>query len=273
MFDTPNEEIVMASNSSRDTAHRDLNRDPISGTPGSHPVGVGIGSAGGAAAGAAAGALLGPIGMLVGGAVGAVAGAAAGKGVAERVDPTGEEAYWREEWGSRQYAKRGFDYDNDYSPAYTYGAGARDLHRERVWDDSLEADLRAGWSKARGTSRLEWDDARAPVRDAWDRSDRTHRTYDASDRYYEGQFSSADYRQPGMAFEQDYRPAYRYGTYARAQYPGRTWDEGLEKDMEMDWTRIRGDSRLKWSEAKSAVRHAWRDMEQAIPRERDRHER
>ncbi|RXQ98915.1 hypothetical protein EPA99_18250 [Pseudoxanthomonas composti] len=255
----------MASNTPRDDAQRDLNRDPISGAPGSHPIGVGVGGAGGAAAGAAAGALLGPIGMLVGGAIGAVAGAAAGKGVAERVDPTGEEAYWRQAWADREYTKQGYDYDGDYSPAYTYGASARDAHRERVWDDSLEADLRQGWIDARGNSRLEWDDARAPVRDAWDRSDRTHRAYDASDRYYEGEFSSADYRQPGMAFEQDYRPAYRYGTYARAQYPGRTWDDALERDMETDWTRIRGDSRLEWSDAKSAVRHAWNDMERAVP--------
>ena len=50
------------------------NRDPISGAPGSHPVGVGVGGAGGALAGAAVGSLLGPIGTLLGGAVGTVAG-------------------------------------------------------------------------------------------------------------------------------------------------------------------------------------------------------
>ncbi|MET0288810.1 MAG: hypothetical protein ABW178_04220 [Pseudoxanthomonas sp.] len=259
----------MASNTHRENAQRDLNRDPISGTPGAHPVGVGVGGAGGAVAGAAAGALLGPIGVLIGGAFGAVAGAAAGKGVAERVDPTGEEAYWREEWANRQYAKRDFDYDEDYSPAYAYGTSARDLHRERDWDDSLDADLRQGWIKARGNSRLEWDDARAPVRDAWDRSDRTYRTYDTSDRYFEGQYSSADYRQPGMPFE-DYRPAYRYGTYARSQYPSRTWDESLEKDLEADWSRARGDSRMNWREAKSAVRHAWQDIAHAAANSKQR---
>ena len=50
---------------------KDLNRDPITGAPGSHPVGTGLGAAGGGAAGAA-------IGTAVGGPVGAVVGAAAG---------------------------------------------------------------------------------------------------------------------------------------------------------------------------------------------------
>ena len=63
------------------------NRDPLSGEVGSHPVGVGIG--------AAAGVVAGPLGMAVGALVGAVAGGLAGKGVAEAIDPTAEDAYWR----------------------------------------------------------------------------------------------------------------------------------------------------------------------------------
>jgi uncharacterized protein (TIGR02271 family) len=67
------------------------NRDPITGTPGAHPVGTGVGAvAGGVAAGAAVGTVAGPIGTAVGAAVGAVAGGLAGKGVAEEVDPTVE---------------------------------------------------------------------------------------------------------------------------------------------------------------------------------------
>lgn len=75
----------------------DANRDPITGEPGSHPVGTGVGAAvggaGGAAAGAAAGAALGtagagPIGTAVGAVAGAIAGAAAGHGTAEGLNPT-----------------------------------------------------------------------------------------------------------------------------------------------------------------------------------------
>jgi phage tail tape-measure protein len=68
------------------------NRDPITGAPGAHPVGVGLGAAvGGIAAGAAAGTLAaGPIGTVVGAAAGAIAGGLSGKAVAEHFDPTKE---------------------------------------------------------------------------------------------------------------------------------------------------------------------------------------
>ncbi|MES2571719.1 MAG: hypothetical protein V4710_16905, partial [Verrucomicrobiota bacterium] len=49
---------------------RDLNRDPITGEPGSHPVATGAGAAGGGAAGAAIGtAVAGPVGTVHGGGV------------------------------------------------------------------------------------------------------------------------------------------------------------------------------------------------------------
>src|SRR5262245_15978955 len=57
------------------------NRDPITGTPGAHPVGAGIGAIGGAAAGAAIGTAAGPLGTVVGAAIGGVAGGLVGKGV------------------------------------------------------------------------------------------------------------------------------------------------------------------------------------------------
>ena len=67
----------------------DLNPDLITGEPGSHPIGTGVGAAGGAAAGAAIGtAVGGPVGTVVGGIIGAVTGGLAGKDVAENLDPT-----------------------------------------------------------------------------------------------------------------------------------------------------------------------------------------
>ena len=84
------------------------NRDPITGAPGSHPVGTGVGAvAGGVAAGAAAGAVAGPVGAVVGAAVGAVVGGLAGKAVAENIDPTVEDAYWRDSYTERPYVPAG----------------------------------------------------------------------------------------------------------------------------------------------------------------------
>src|SRR5438045_3041599 len=76
----------------------DANRDPITGAPGAHPVGTGVGATGGALAGAAAGAVAGPIGAAVGLVAGAVVGGLAGKGVAEKIDPTVEDAYWKDNY-------------------------------------------------------------------------------------------------------------------------------------------------------------------------------
>jgi phage tail tape-measure protein len=66
------------------------NLDPITGTPGAHPVGVGLGAAvGGIAAGAAAGTVVaGPLGTVVGATVVAIVGGLGGKAVAEHFDPT-----------------------------------------------------------------------------------------------------------------------------------------------------------------------------------------
>ena len=77
------------------------NRDPLTGAPGAHPVGTGAGAvAGGMAAGAAVGTVAGPVGTAVGAAVGAIVGGLAGKGIAEQIDPTVEDAYWRDNYRS-----------------------------------------------------------------------------------------------------------------------------------------------------------------------------
>src|SRR3954470_6269521 len=90
----------------------DANRDPISGAPGAHPVGVGVGAAaGGAGTGAAVGTVAGPVGTAVGAAVGAVVGGLMGKGVAEGINPTVEDAYWRETYTTRSYYEQGRTYD------------------------------------------------------------------------------------------------------------------------------------------------------------------
>ncbi|MET7143006.1 hypothetical protein M3S04_15330 [Xanthomonas sp. PPL139] len=235
---------------------RDLNRDPISGTPGSHPVGVGIGgTAGGVAAGALAGTVFGPLGTLIGAAVGVVAGAAAGKGVAERIDPTGEDAYWREEYRNRDYAKADYDYDRDYAAAYGLGLQAREQYPSRTWDEH-ERELSHDWGTRRGDSRLEWDEARLAARDSWERADATYRTYEDSDRYYAERFDTADYRGTDSSYD-DYRPAYRYGVQARSRYRDRVWDDRLESDLESGWERVKDRSRLSWAQAKAAVREAF----------------
>jgi uncharacterized protein YcfJ len=146
------------------------NRDPISGTPGSHPVGTGVGAAAGGAAGAAAGtAVGGPAGTLVGGAIGAIAGGLAGKGVAEMVDPTVEDTYWRENYRHEPYYTADRDYDY-YAPAYRAGYEGRVKYDGRTFDD-VEEDLAADYARYQGND-LTWDEVRPATRAAWERVDR-----------------------------------------------------------------------------------------------------
>jgi len=165
--------------------NRDTNPDPITGEPGSHPVGTGIGAAGGGAAGAAAGtAIGGPIGAAVGAVIGAVAGGLAGKGVGEAIDPTAEDAYWRENHPSQAFARdRSYD---DYAPAYRAGYEGYSKHyREGVRYEDVEPELRRDYETniIGGTStiapsatesigsraRLGWEEAKDATKAAWNR--------------------------------------------------------------------------------------------------------
>jgi uncharacterized protein (TIGR02271 family) len=162
------------------TKKPDTNPDPITGEPGSHPLGVGLGTAVGgaaggaavgaassAAAGAALGAVAGPVGAAVGVVAGGILGAVAGKRVAEAIDPTEEDAFWREHYALRPYAQKRVGYDT-YRPAYQYGWESRRRYEGRRFEEA-EGELRRGWEKTK--SKLAWERARPAVRDAWDRVD------------------------------------------------------------------------------------------------------
>ena len=150
------------------------NADPITKAPGSHPVGTGVGAAvGGAAAGAAAGTVAGPVGTVAGAAVGAVVGGLAGKGVAEKIDPTVEDAYWRANHNRQKFA-RDSRYD-EYAPAYRTGyEGYRDLGGRGRTYEQVEADLRRRYEAT--SPRIGWDNASFATRAAWDRAVETYST-------------------------------------------------------------------------------------------------
>ncbi len=153
---------------SRELHKTSTHLDPITGTPGAHPMGTGVGAAlGGAAAGAVAGTMVGPVGTVVGAAVGALVGGYAGKTFAEVIDPTVETTYWRENFNTRPYAGSGASFE-PYEPAYLYGVDSFSQYRGRDFDD-IEPDLSRDWPTARGASTLSWEQAKHATRDAWNR--------------------------------------------------------------------------------------------------------
>jgi hypothetical protein len=147
------------------------NPDPITGEPGSHPVGTGVGSAGGAAAGAAVGAVVGgPVGALVGGVAGAVIGGGAGHAAGESANPTVEKQFWENAYKNRPYYKAGRTFDQ-YEPAYRYGwENATNPEFANKSFDETESVLNQRWaSQASPETRPTWGESREPARDAWDR--------------------------------------------------------------------------------------------------------
>jgi uncharacterized protein YjbJ (UPF0337 family) len=144
------------------------NRDPISNEPGAHPVGVAAGGTGGAAAGTAIGAAVaGPIGGLVGAAAGAIAGGLAGKGVAEAINPTEEEQYWREYYKTRPYYRTDVDFES-YAPAYRFGweSASRPEFRGKNFEE-VEDQLKTEWPSYHSTA--DFSMFRDATKDAYDR--------------------------------------------------------------------------------------------------------
>ncbi len=151
----------------------DTNPDPITGEPGAHPVGTGVGAAGvGVAATAIGAAVGGPIGAAVGAVVGSVAGGLAGKAVAEKIDPTVEDEYWRTNYSSRPYAESSYQYD-DYSPAYRTGyEGYGTYGTQGMSYTDAEPKLRQDYERHPNKGQLAWEKAKHATQDAWDRVER-----------------------------------------------------------------------------------------------------
>ncbi len=153
----------VAGNTGRGT---DSNPDPLTGQPGAHPVGTGVGAALGAAGAGPPGGTGGPVCRRRGSRRGGVGGLA-GKGVAESIDPTVEDRYWRENYTQRPYYDAKTSYE-EYQPAYKYGWEQRAKDAHRSFDEAEEA-LRRNWHSAKDNSTLSWDKAKHATRDAWDR--------------------------------------------------------------------------------------------------------
>jgi hypothetical protein len=150
------------------------NPDPITGEPGAHPVGTGLGAAGAGAAGFAIGAVVGgpvgaPVGAALGGLAGAIGGGLAGKGIAEAINPTEEDAYWSSEYRTRPYFEQEYEYA-DYAPAYRVGYEGYGQYGSAGGEfGDVEPALQEEYLKNRGGSKLGWDKAGPASRDAWER--------------------------------------------------------------------------------------------------------
>lgn len=114
----------------------DTNRDPLSGAPGAHPAGTGVGGQ-------------------------------AGKSVGHAIDRTAEAAHWQAAHTAQPYAKSEFGYE-DYAPAYQLGYNSRGRYQTQSFD-TVQDEMKGEWDRNRGNSRLSWEDAMPATRAAWHR--------------------------------------------------------------------------------------------------------
>jgi len=120
-------------------------------------------------AGAAAGAAAGPIAAVAGAVVGGIVGGRAGKSIAEKVNPTEEHEYWRQNFRSMPFSDPDVDYE-EYGPAYEYGWESYETYCGRSFEEA-EPELEQGWEQAKHDSQLPWNQARNAVKAAWERID------------------------------------------------------------------------------------------------------
>jgi hypothetical protein len=236
------------------------NPDPITGEPGAHPVGTGVGAAAVGAAATAIGATAGPIGAVVGAVVGSVIGGLVGKSAAEATNPTVENAYWQESYQSRPYAHPERSYEA-YELAYQLGYENYIAYSDqKTTYQEVEPELEREYERRNDGSSVSWDHAKYAVRDAWERAKRNDFFYN-EDLYWRENYRTQPYYAPHFSY-QDYQPAYRTGYEGYVEYmeTGKSFSE-VEPELRRNYENDYATSGLAWERARHAVRDAWNRAE------------
>lgn len=246
-----------------ETTEVSANPDPITGEPGAHPLGTGIGAAAAGAAATAIGATAGPLGAVVGAVVGSVIGGLVGKSAAEATNPTVEEAYWRETYSNRPYARPERSYEA-YQLAYQVGYEGYIAHADEIVAyPEIEPELQREYDRRNDGTSVDWDEARYAVRDAWERAKRNDFFY-TEDLYWREHYRAQPYYNPNLSY-QDYQPAYRAGYESYVEYAGtnKPYDE-IEAEIHHNYEDVYGTAGLPWADARHAVRDAWNRADQVF---------
>lgn len=80
--------------------------------------------------------------------------------------------------------------------------------------------------------------------------------------HFEQIYRSTGYYQDSYTWD-DYAPAYRYGLDSYKDRGDRSFAQA-EEGLAPGWEQARGASTLTWLQARSAVEHAWRSLDQTL---------
>lgn len=179
-----NSKPLQDTSSTIDNARPDLNSPPANNNHvpdmnegGENLVATGAGTLGGAAVGAAFGVVGGPPGAVVGGIIGGVVGAIAGNDIAQTdnkkddSDYWQDDNYWRENYKKMPYytESKNLEYDRDYRAAYRLGYENRVHNNAEINFSEVESTLKTKWEQVKGSSRLQWAEAKFAVKDGWEK--------------------------------------------------------------------------------------------------------
>lgn len=89
----------------------------------------------------------------------------------------------------------------------------------------------------------------------------------AEHAYWRDQFSNEPYYDDAFGFD-DYEHAYRAGYEGHGRHGGPSFDQ-VEQQVQAEWERSKGESRLTWDKAKHAAKAAWHRVERAMPGDAD----
>jgi len=196
--DVGNDPTIMGNDVAREPNidDRDVTAKAIRGDDAttSDYVGEAAGGISGGIAGAAIGSIGGPVGTLIGGLAGVVGGWWAGRSIAEAAKDYGAEddRYYRTHYEtSSRVGNRSYD---DVRPVYQLGHLASRNPDYRGHDfDTVERDLRRGWSDEIGERHGDWSSVRGYAREGYVRGSSTaDRSAHAADRVATGLEAGVD---------------------------------------------------------------------------------
>lgn len=70
--------------------------------------------------------------------------------------------------------------------------------------------------------------------------------------YQEAQLTTSD-----LDYDRDFSKAYELGSRARAEHDRNTHFEDVEDNLKESWEELKAESRLRWEQAKQAIKDAW----------------
>mgnify|MGYP003456952781 FL=1 len=83
-------------------------------------------------------------------------------------------------------------------------------------------------------------------------NDRWRESYVTRPYYQEAQLDT-----PDLDYDRDFWKAYELGSRARSENDRSTSFKDVEESLESSWNEIKAESRLKWEQAKQAIKDAW----------------